>query len=149
MKIIIHTAEITPARDGRIYFASAKKQDVTNAVWKWRREYPGKRVRYETIIDDYWGGDKLSGGMAHGRKEIAEYFQMSWRNVCRWRAKDPGFSSLIKTHPITKRPVVIIAEVPLWITEFNRKIRKNKNNLHLSSPDVSNLSSHTVPKNGV
>jgi len=51
MSAIIHTAEIRIGRDERIITASYRKMEVMEAASKWRREYPGRRIKYKTIIE--------------------------------------------------------------------------------------------------
>jgi len=52
MTLIIHTAEIRVSSYERIIAASLRKQDVLSEVQIWRRDYPGKRVKYSTIIEE-------------------------------------------------------------------------------------------------
>jgi hypothetical protein len=51
MIMVIHTVEVKPSAHERIVAASLEKQDILNEVKAWRVEYPGKKVKYQTIIE--------------------------------------------------------------------------------------------------
>ncbi|MCE5336805.1 MAG: hypothetical protein LLG06_19685 [Desulfobacteraceae bacterium] len=50
--IIVHTASIRLGQVEQIVAASLSAEDVRRAAKKWRAEYPGKKIKYQTIRDE-------------------------------------------------------------------------------------------------
>jgi hypothetical protein len=51
--IIIHTAEIRPSPHERIIEASLNKRDIDQEVQVWRVRYPGRKITYKTIVEEF------------------------------------------------------------------------------------------------
>ena len=59
--------------------------------------------------------------IAQGRKDILKVLGlMDWRTVMDWKRRDPGFRKLIRRHPITGRPFVIVQEIIDWMTLYEK-----------------------------
>lgn len=66
--------------------------------------------------------------IAIGRKEIMKVLDVgSWRTVMAWKKKDIGFKKLLRNHPISNKPYIIIDELKNWMIEFDR-LKKNSEN---------------------
>jgi hypothetical protein len=58
--------------------------------------------------------------IAVGHKEITNFLRCTWRTVQRHKKNDPGFRSLFRVHPITRKPMIIIHEVIDYMIEWNK-----------------------------
>lgn len=64
--------------------------------------------------------------IAIGRKEILKALDIaSWRTIMAWKKKDVGFRKILRVHPISHRPFLIIEEMKTWMIEYD-KLKKEK-----------------------
>lgn len=65
--------------------------------------------------------------IAVGRKEILKLLDIStWRTIQLWRKSDPGFEKIIRHHPVSNRPFIVIAELHRWMIECDNINRAKK-----------------------
>lgn len=70
-------------------------------------------------------GRTIMPDIAIGRKEILKALDVSsWRTIMSWKKKDPGFKKLLRVHPISNKPFLIIDELKTWMVEYDKLKKK-------------------------
>lgn len=54
--------------------------------------------------------------IAIGRKEILKVLKVDrWRTIQKWKSENDGFAMLLRKHPISRKPFIVVSEVKEWL----------------------------------